>query len=272
MKRPELQRVTDGYISQLKKHSRQIPGVFALEDIHALRVSYKKMRAFLHLLRAGTGKLHIPTSLKQLYRAAGAVRDGQLFLQRMETLANQHQITLPVFLQHIQRRLFTDKEQLVQAVEQMDFKPVEKDITRLLPRTLQEEDIHRFVRVKMAAIRLILLAGEEDQALHAVRKHLKDIVYNNKTFQALSLPVATSKKDQLLHETADRLGVFNDHCNTVALLQADHITGLPPEEKTVLEQWRENWLLQKDQQLPVLWKEVCILIPPPSPSAYSASP
>jgi len=57
----------------LKKYSGQIPGSFGEEDIHELRVEYKKLRAFVRLVKLdkGAGDLKLPGKLKSLYHAAG---------------------------------------------------------------------------------------------------------------------------------------------------------------------------------------------------------
>jgi CHAD domain-containing protein len=261
MKRQELKQVTGRYTGQVKKYSCQIPGAFALEDIHDLRVAYKKLRAWLRLLQGGVGAVCMPAALKNLYRAAGTVRDEQLLLHMISTLVMPQQ-PLPVFTQYIQCRLFADKEQLVKAIEHIHFKEVQNTIHQSLPANWQHEVMHKFIQVKTAAIRLTLLAGVDDKGLHTSRKHLKDIIYNGKTLQSLGLAWPTDAgwvHSPLLQGVSERLGVFNDHCNTAAWLQAAHVEDLPPEEKSHLNKWQQEWEERKDLLRNELWKEVAAL-------------
>jgi CHAD domain-containing protein len=262
MKRQDLKQVTGRYIEQVKKHSRKIPGAFTLEDIHDLRVAYKKLRAWLRLLQGGVGVVCMPAALKNLYRAAGTVRDEQLLLQLVGTLVMPQQ-PLPVFTQYIQRRLFADKEQLVKAIEHIHFKEVQDTINQSLPANWQQEVVHKFIQVKTAAIRLTLLAGVDDKGLHTSRKHLKDIIYNGKTLQSLGLAWPTDAgwpHSPLLQGVSERLGVFNDHCNTASWLQAAHVEDLPSEEKSLLNQWQQEWEERKEPVMNELWEEVRRLV------------
>lgn len=260
MKRQAMKQATGSYINQIEKHSRRIPGAFAEEDIHDLRVAYKKLRAWLRLLQGGTGAVCLPDDLKELYRAAGRVRDEQLLLQRIQAKTATAQ-SLPVFTQYIQKRLFADKEQLVKVIEQIHFKKVTHAINESLPATWHDELMSTFLQVKSAAIRLVLLAGIDDQGLHAGRKHLKDILYNGKTLQTLdiALPVAGWPRTPRLQQATERLGEFNDHCNTEYWLQATDME-LPPEERMILNQWMQEWGKQKEPLKNELWSELGHLV------------
>ena len=84
MKREALEQVVDKHISNIEKHSNKLPGSFEEEDIHDLRLNYKKVRAFMRLLQVekDASRLHIPDKLRSLYHHCGTVRDWQLFLQK----------------------------------------------------------------------------------------------------------------------------------------------------------------------------------------------
>src|SRR6185369_6950007 len=145
MKKRDLQKVVAKRLSNIEKYSKQIPGHFTAEDIHELRVEYKKLRAFTRLLQLakGGGHLDIPAKLKSLYHAAGETRDIQLFLQHVKKVSEKH--SLHTFIHHWQHELFTAKEQLVKEIEKTDLKKIEDTIRHRLPDSLNESTIQTFV-------------------------------------------------------------------------------------------------------------------------------
>src|SRR5688572_16440361 len=110
MKRQALEEVIDKHISSIEKYSERMPGHFDQEDIHDLRVDYKKIRAFIRLLQLekGTGDLHIPGKLKEVYHAGGKVRDMQLFLVELHSLPVVSNI--PNCIARWKKQLFANKE------------------------------------------------------------------------------------------------------------------------------------------------------------------
>lgn len=168
MKRQALERVIDEHVHKMKKHCEAIPGSFAANDIHDLRVEYKKTRAFLRLL-----KLKLPADLRALYQAAGKVRDLQLFLENFP-------IAAACFIENRQRQLFHCKEALVVAVEQTHFKKAQHSIHKALPHQLEENAPKKFIDQRVATIHLIVQVAEEENDLHDARKQVKDIIYIRK--------------------------------------------------------------------------------------------
>src|SRR6266498_471691 len=107
MKRQALEEVANKYIHNIEKHSNRLPGSFDAEDIHDLRVGYKKIRAFLRLLQleSHAGDLQLPPPLKSVYQTAGKVRDIQLFLGEIHNTPVAS--ALPSFINCYKQKLFT---------------------------------------------------------------------------------------------------------------------------------------------------------------------
>src|SRR5688572_29116885 len=138
MKRLELEKVVEKQLGQVEKYALKIPGYFEMEDIHELRVEYKKSRAFLRLLQhhEDSYDLHIPRKIKQVYKAAGDVLDLQLFIARINSFLSSPQ-QLPHYLNWLQHLLFEKKERLVKEIEHVDFKEMIKTVKRHLPGLME---------------------------------------------------------------------------------------------------------------------------------------
>ncbi|MBO9200390.1 MULTISPECIES: CHAD domain-containing protein [Niastella] len=259
MKREALEQVIDKHISNIEKHSKKLPGTFDKEDIHDLRVNYKKVRAFLRLLQLekDAGDLHISDKLKSLYHHCGTVRDWQLFLEELHDVGIVDQ--LPDCMHRWHRQVFTYKEQTVHAIETTHFKKLLHGIIKELPRQLQEDTVKQFMHQKIAAIHILLLAAENEKDLHSIRKQIKDIIYCIRIFKSdwgIPFPFRGWKSEKELNEMASSLGDFNDQCLAISLLQPSYICKCDYKEQHILRNLQINWLHQKEARQRQLLYEV----------------
>jgi len=256
IKRKALEDVMSKHLHNLKKHSDRLPGRFDPEDIHDLRVEYKKTRAFSRLLQlersAGDGAL--PHKLKALYQSCGKVRDLQLFLKELQT--RDLAVAFPESVSRWEQHLFAGKEKAVQAIEAIHFNKTINDITGELPHHLQNQTIKKFMQQKVAAIHIILIAAEEETDLHAIRKQLKDIIYVMRVYEndwEIPFPVEPWKSEKEMNDLATTLGDFNDRCLTVSLLQAGHVDACNAAEKDkLLELYRKEFQEKETQKAQLL--------------------
>lgn len=259
MKRAALEEVIVRHINSIEKNSNRLPGSFDQEDIHDLRVDYKKVRAFLRLLQLqkDAGDLNMPGKLRSLYHHCGKVRDLQLFLVELHALPVS--ASLPVCIGRWKQQLFTYKEETVRAIEEMHFKKITKSLTKELPRQLQEETIVQFAHQKIAAIHIVLLAADHENDLHTIRKQLKDLIYNIRIFEhdwGIPFPVSGWNSEKSLNDMASRLGDFNDRCIAVSLLQSGYSANCHEEEKMALQELHKNWQQEKEARQQQLLKQV----------------
>lgn len=256
MKRQALEEVVDKHISNIEKYSKRLPGKFDKEDIHDLRVNYKKVRAFTRLLliEKDTGDLHIPHKLKTLYQNAGKVRDMQLFLDELHQLPVVFQ--LPHSNSHWNRKLFADKEEAVTAIEDVRFKKIISLLTGDLPKELHDATLKKFLHQKVAAIHILLLAADDEHDLHSIRKQLKDIIYVIRIFESdwgISFPIK-GWNEKPLSDMASLLGDFNDRCLAISLLQSGYNGN--ENENAVLKQLENAWQQEKASQQNELLQKV----------------
>lgn len=262
MKRKALEEVVIKHIDSIEKHSNRLPGSFDQEDIHDLRVDYKKTRAFLRLLQLEKNGDHLrmPDKLKAVYQSCGKVRDMQLFLGELH--ANAVAAKVPVSITRWHQQLFSYKEQTVAAIEAVHFKRLLNDITNELPRQLHDETIIKFMRQKVAAIHIVLLAAETEDDLHTIRKQVKDIIYTIRIFEhdwGIPFPVTSWKSEHELNDLASSLGDFNDRCLAVSLLQSGYSNAGNDKEKSILQELHTSWLHEKEAQQQQLLQQVKVL-------------
>lgn len=259
MKRQALENVVIKHITSIEKHSNRLPGSFDEEDIHDLRVSYKKARTFLRLLRVEKedGHIRLPEKLKAVYHNCGKVRDMQLFMGALQRMAVAP--VLPLSITRWHQQLFTSKEQTVTAIEDIRFKKLREDLTKKLPRQLHNETITKFMHQKVAAIHIILLAADNEEDLHSIRKQVKDIIFTIRIIEqdgGIPFPISAWKNEEELSNLAAALGDFNDRCITLSLLQSGYANADDEKEKCILQELYNKGLQQKEAQQQQLLQQV----------------
>lgn len=262
MKREALEDVIIKHISSIEKHCHRLPGSFDQEDIHDLRVDYKKTRAFLRLLHLekGAGDLHLSNKLQAVYQVNGKVRDMQLFLAQLHTLGVAP--ALPVCMARWDQQLFSYKEESVRTIEALHFKRLRNSIIKELPRQLHDDTIKKFMHQKIAAIHIVLLAADNEKDLHTIRKQVKDVIYTMRIYEndwGIPFPFSDWKSEKELSDMASELGDFNDRCLALSLLQSGYSDGCDDDEKNKLQELHHEWLMQKEKQQQQLLQRVQLL-------------
>lgn len=260
MKGKELEKICDKYLRSLEKYCKRIPGSFTIEDIHDLRVDYKRLRAFVRLCReeARARDLEIPEQLREIYKAAGNVRDLQLFRAKI-TLFAKVQYALPEFSQCLHRHLFSKKEELVKKIEKADWGKIRKSILSALPPVLQDAAIRQFVNRKVASVHILMLAAEREEDLHEVRKNLKDLLHGARIFDhdlVIPFPFPAWKNEKPVQDMAEKLGDFNDECITLSFLEKECQENIDGQERDNLNAWRTMQQQQAEAEKKKLLREI----------------
>jgi len=258
------ERIIEKHAEKLKELTERIPGNFGEEDIHDWRVEYKKLRAFLRMITAGING-HVPLmndEIKKIYSSAGVIRELQLYRGFLEAAPEINLPALPIYDALLQRKLFSAKEEFIKRIDIFWY---EKEFDRwrvMVPGYLSVAIVKQFLQQRITAIRLILLAPDTDKSLHSIRKHVKDIIYNVRTFTnqwGIPFPVVAWKNEKLLAEVADELGKYNDRCSILSFVEPEVIDQLPSEEKEQLSAVRALWTSEKEKVRIELVQQVCAL-------------
>jgi CHAD domain-containing protein len=154
------------------------------KDIHRARLDAKKVLAILDLLRIVQSEKIIGPEfgrfIKKLYQVSGKIREIQvnmmllsrpeyavvdLILFKIELLTQEKERTRE-FLQAI--RKFKEKK-LIKAET-----TIKKAIYEITPMLMQKK-INRYIRTKMRLINTLFEKGHDNQNLHKIRQHLKEL-------------------------------------------------------------------------------------------------
>jgi CHAD domain-containing protein len=253
MKSSDLEKVLARYCEDIRKHGEKIPGHFEKEDVHELRVTYKKLRAFMRVIRMDKeteGKPEIPGKLTDLYAAAGPVRDLQLFISEIEVYAKENGLDLSSYLSILNKKLFDAKQELVKAIEKETFAKSFDKLRTELPDSLQEETPVKFIRVKAAAIQIIVMVADSDDDLHSIRKQLKDILYTLRIFELdwkLIFPRSVWKNEEELDALGSLLGNYNDLYIANSFLHSLEDLDLGSDARNKLLELRSHWSEKKQE-------------------------
>ena len=224
---------------------------YAEEAIHEFRVDYKKLRAFLRMVRlkmAEPRDLKVPHPLKKMYATAGEVRDRQLCIKRIKA-DRQAGGTVQGKTQQLKREIkqLSAKEDFLSKKE---FEGIEANMIRSLPSVLPIELIKDFVGQKLAPINGIFDQNKYgDKDLHDIRKGFKDIIFVTaiaKDFKEYSaVPSWTKDHLKTAEAIAHELGSFNDAGIALTFLLPRDIKKAGIKEEKHLWAIRRRWLAEK---------------------------
>ncbi len=250
-------QIVDGIKNRYLKIDRALKRViknFAEKDIHLFRLEVKKLRSFLRLASVAKGKsssLKLPKKLHSFYNAIGVIRNLQLQKQSIEELKSvEYSIFQEPYLNFIKNEI---DERTVSASKKVNCKkPFGGGRRKLLKRSpdeLKQKSIQKFTREKLKALsKLMQPSSLSDEALHAVRKILKDILYTwSFTKERTTLPSIVTLSKEEINTIIEMLGEFQDQCVGLDLLHKHY---KPQQtEPNVREAWRnlENtWWREKE--------------------------
>ena len=250
MKLKEISKVIDERIKKASRHYRHILKNFDEDAIHDFRVEIKKLRAFLRLLSVavvGQESLKIPTQLKDFYTTVGDFRNLQIHSQRISTLC--HDLSLPqpdLYFRFLQNEQATLKKNLHALAKTISWEKIKKETGKDVPPAIQEDHCRAFLLHKKLYLQQLLALPLSDEALHEIRKLLKDILYNWQfigLYATGTLP-ATIAQQKTIEALTTKLGDFQDLCTTTDLLQA-YINNENNPDTATLQLLQQKLLSQK---------------------------
>ncbi|ANE50438.1 CHAD domain-containing protein [Flavisolibacter tropicus] len=231
-------------MKRLKKHFLKLRKSFDPEELHDYRLEMKKLKAFLRLLnthRTHHETLKLNRHLKTYYKLTGNLRNLQLHEQRIQELANENHLTLPVvFTELLEKEKEKAIEQLRVEEQKLSFKKNRKDLLSPIQLEIKAGERKSYLLNQHTALIAILApASFSDDDLHDVRKIVKDIGYNRDylgSYMSLLLPALLVKKEEA-DGLAEKLGEFHDLCVSQTLLHLPEVIQIKElAESTVLQE------------------------------------
>lgn len=223
-----------------------------MDDIHRFRVEMKKLRAFIRLTNLTTPEHQhkIPKNLKKFYNTCGNIRNLQLQLQRITNLASDLLMEAPdLYLQYVRDEEKLAKKKAHELAGSISLRQFEKELTDSSSNLPQEIKTVFVQKSKQRLSILFTLPFYYDEALHDIRKTVKDLMYNYKYADQeinIELPPALARLKNMETLTTN-LGDFHDLCIALFLMSPmylDHLSGLT--EKELLCEFRDQVQLRKE--------------------------
>lgn len=235
-----------------------------MDDIHHFRVEMKKLRAFIRLTNLTTPdqQKKIPKELKRFYNTCGNIRNLQLQQQRITNLASDLLMEAPdLYLQYLRDEEKLAKKKAHELAENISLKQFEKDLIDSSTGLIQEIKKVFVQRNKQRLSILFTLPFYYDEALHDIRKVVKDLMYNYKYVDQeinVELPpdLASLKNMETLTTS---LGDFHDLCIALFLLSPMYLNQIPGLiDNELLSEFRSQLELRKE----AMKKEIIQLFAP----------
>ena len=227
MKAEEVKKLLNTRLKKVRKHFRKLSENFDQEVLHDFRLEMKKLKALMRLLNSTIPNhkgVKLSKEINAFYTLSGNLRNLYLHEQRIRALVSEYNLKMPIaYLTLLGHEKMKTEDQLRMAAEKTDFRKLGKEILALTPTNLSAQDCQNYLVQQLNTLTGIFApASFSDEALHEVRKIIKDIGYNRTylgTYMSLILPLGLVRKDQA-DALAERLGVFHDLCVSLHLLQS----------------------------------------------------
>lgn len=238
MKSYEIISGLDKRFKKVEKHYNKSFEDFEIEEIHGFRSEMKKLSAFIRLINTnipGHKKIKIGGKIKSFYNTTGNIRNLQLHQQRVSLICDDMFLEKPVlYLQLLHNEENKQKKKAGRIADKIPFNHFRKKIIDLVPDKLNTESVQAFVIQKQhALVELIFLLDYSDEALHAIRKVLKDLLYDWKyisSYVPAALPAYFTNKRNIEVFT-DKLGEFHDLCIARYFFKPVYIDKIADEEE-----------------------------------------
>lgn len=233
MKASDIADVYKTRFKKISKYYHKLLEHFGANDIHHFRVEIKKLKAFIRYVNLAMPEQQqkIPKELKKLYSIAGNIRNLQLHQRRLTNLTDDLLMESPSFyLQHL-----ADQEQKMQKearriAEKISIKDFEKKLVDSVPDDVDKSIKNVFVHVNRQRLEALLsLPFYYDEALHDIRKVLKDLMYDYKYLTAsidVEIPSGVASL-KAMEQLTSALGDFHDLCIALFLLSPVYLDQTP---------------------------------------------
>lgn len=246
MKQKLITSVIKKRFSNIREYIRQMMADFDEDAIHDFRTEIKKLRAFLRLLNTGDNKnpFGISKTMKVYYWYAGNIRNLQLNIISINEAEGDKPLA---YLLNVKKQVESLQGALRSLHSPSNFDDPKKVVRNWNVKS-GKPSVKKFVLQKADEYKQLLALIKQDEILHAIRKLLKDLLYNWKYIKEYTslLPSAISSKKQI-EELTDILGEFCDRITGIHLLETYLIAAPGPADKDSLQKIISKWGAEKNE-------------------------
>ncbi|MBN2088556.1 CHAD domain-containing protein [candidate division KSB1 bacterium] len=208
--------------SSIEKFYRLTIQGFKPEDIHNLRVTIKRLRAFFYLIKSINPDFKIKKHfrpVRKLFKNAGKIRDIQVQIDLASTWRTEIEAEINPYLDVLAKKETRTKTEFLQFTENFNLKKIfqkHKKVSNVLEKIALKKAEKRAYKYLIRMFTQIINSGNmtnlDSEALHRLRILTKEFRYNLE-FITICLPQLTFP-DRLiieLQKVHHILGLINDH-------------------------------------------------------------
>ncbi len=271
MNRKQLNHINNRQHKKLQEQFEKIADNCTIENIHQLRVGYKKLRAFIRMgsQRNETSReIKISKKLKEAYAVSGTIRDLQLQRKQILKAAKGDPEKPHEYLKLLQKQIRRLKPVLLAIHFKKTIAESRKKMASTMPDNFLAADFKLFAQQKWSVIHSIIAEGNfNDNNLHSIRKNLKDLFYNLALYKGvehkkLLHSIANGIEKQYFEELIDELGNFQNKCMAVCLLKPYQLSSVSQHNRELLEKIKKRWTKEKAGMKRLLVKQLKETITP----------
>ena len=279
MNHEEIKNKVTDHFNRLEKRLEKISKRFDSNNIHELRVEYKKLRAFHRLLSVANKKypaIKIPAKLKNTYHLLGLARDLQLLLKKIKEDAKydpESTKELRILIWHEISRI---KSLLPGMHAKHGIKSYKNKSFAIIPAKLKAGVLKKSVENNFLAIGKIISDHRfSDNDIHSVRKHLKDILYDLRELDEAAkkltvLRVLKGRDENYFDQLLNELGEFNDSRTAIGLLSVYAMKEPVKKHNNMLENLKNRWVKDHASRKEMLLKRISAALVPDAAKTQQA--
>ena len=252
MKKGEMEEIISGHFKKIDKLFPKIIAGFKIEDIHIFRTEIKKLRSFLHLLDMevdGDPRFKITKKLKTFYGYIGVIRNLQLHVQNINNYFQNSNDELPrLYITKLNGEIEYWESTTKEFIDaHNNFLDDEEKLLSELPYRLRKSSIKKFIKYIVYEIQVMLIRLHNDEALHSIRKFLKDLLYNWEYVKSYIVKLSPGiNHEKEIRSLIEILGDFRDKCIDLTLLKTYVTDTCLDKDKPVLGKLILSWEIEKE--------------------------
>ena len=271
MNRKQLNHINNRQHKKLQEQFEKIADNCTIENIHQLRVGYKKLRAFVRMgsQRNETSReIKISKKLKEAYAVSGTIRDLQLQRQQILKAAKGDPEKPHEYLKLLQKQIRRLKPVLLAIHFKKTIAESRKKMAATMPDNVWVTHFKLFAQQKWGVIHsIIAVENFNDDNMHSIRKNLKDLFYNlalhkGVEHKKLLHSIAKGKEEQYFEALINELGNFQNKCMAVSLLKPYYLSRVSQHNRELLEKIKKRWTKEKAGMKRLLVKQLKETITP----------
>ncbi len=210
------------FYSNIEKFYQLTIQRFEPEDIHNLRVTIKRLRAFFYLIKAINLDFKLEKNFKparKLFKNAGKIRDIQVQIDLASIWQTEIEAEFNTYLDVLAKKEANAKAEFLAFTEKFNLKKIAckaKNVSKVLKKVSLKKTEKRTYKYLVQMFNNIIQSGDitnlNSEALHYLRILTKEFRYNLE-FIAICLPQLTFPGTLIveLQKVHQILGLINDH-------------------------------------------------------------